>query len=49
MDDYIVGRIFECDAAKLTKVTLLCMYEFPFERPSMEVIVKEFSSCTSCL
>ncbi|PNX92741.1 putative LRR receptor-like protein kinase [Trifolium pratense] len=49
MDPNLNGRFFECDAAKLTKIALFCMHESPFERPSMEAIVKELSNCTSCL
>ncbi|GAU50450.1 hypothetical protein TSUD_409570 [Trifolium subterraneum] len=49
IDPNLNGRFFECDAAKLTKIALFCMHESPFERPSMEAIVKELSNCTSCL
>lgn len=49
MDPNLHGRFFEYEAAKLSKMALLCSHESPFERPSMEAIVQELGNCSSCL
>ncbi|KAJ7975563.1 Receptor-like protein kinase [Quillaja saponaria] len=49
IDPNLQGRFFEYEAAKLTRLALLCTLESPFERPSMEAIVQELGNCSSCL
>ncbi|KAF7820649.1 Protein NSP-INTERACTING KINASE 2 [Senna tora] len=49
MDPNLQGRFFEYEAAKLSKMALLCSHESPFERPSMEAIVQELGNCSSCM
>lgn len=49
MDPKLHGIFFEYEAAKLSKMALICSHECPFERPSMEAIVQELGNCKSCL
>ncbi|KAG7035580.1 LRR receptor kinase BAK1 [Cucurbita argyrosperma subsp. argyrosperma] len=43
------GRYFEYEATKLCKMALLCTHELQSERPSLEAIVQELVTCSSCL
>ncbi|XP_060958815.1 protein NSP-INTERACTING KINASE 2 [Cannabis sativa] len=49
IDLNLQGRFFEYEASKLAKIALLCTHESPIERPSMESVVQELSTCSSCL
>lgn len=50
IDENLNGRFFEFEAAKLARIALLSTHESPTERPTMEEIVQELSSCSSsCL
>ncbi|PON59956.1 Tyrosine-protein kinase [Trema orientale] len=49
IDPNLHRRFFEYEAAKLAKIALLCTHESPIERPSMESVVQELSTCSSCL
>lgn len=49
LDSKLHGRYFEYEAAKLCRIALLCTHESQSERPSMEAIVQELVTCSSCL
>ncbi|KAJ6358383.1 hypothetical protein OIU76_000144 [Salix suchowensis] len=49
IDPNLHGRFFEYEAAKLARIAWLCTHESPTERPSMEAVVHELGSCSSCL
>ncbi|KGN50379.1 LRR receptor kinase SERK2 isoform X2 [Cucumis sativus] len=49
LDSKLHGRFFEYEAAKLCRIALLCTHESQSERPSMEAIVQELVTCSSCL
>ncbi|XP_038876215.1 LRR receptor kinase SERK2 [Benincasa hispida] len=49
LDSKLHGRYFEYEAAKLCRMALLCTHESQSERPSMETIVQELITCSSCL
>ncbi|XP_022929132.1 probable LRR receptor-like serine/threonine-protein kinase At5g63710 [Cucurbita moschata] len=49
LDSKLHGRYFEYEAAKLCRIALLCTHESQSERPSMEAVVQELVTCSSCL
>ncbi|XP_023532387.1 probable LRR receptor-like serine/threonine-protein kinase At5g10290 [Cucurbita pepo subsp. pepo] len=49
IDSKLHGRYFEYEATKLCKMALLCTHELQSERPSLEAIVQELVTCSSCL
>ncbi|XP_022158853.1 probable leucine-rich repeat receptor-like protein kinase At1g35710 [Momordica charantia] len=49
VDPKLQDRYFEYEAAKLCRIALLCTHESQSERPSMEAIVQELVTCSSCL
>ncbi|XP_038683486.1 probable leucine-rich repeat receptor-like protein kinase At5g63930 [Tripterygium wilfordii] len=49
IDPNLHGKFFEYETAKLARIAWLCTHECPIERPSMEAVVQELGTCSSCL
>lgn len=47
IDQNLVGKFSESEAARLAKMALLCTHESPNHRPSMENVVQELSGLIS--